>query len=72
MLCLNHLTRTFIWTLVGCQACVVRGFASAEECDEMRGSMAGLIADWDPSSTAVFRTDDKQVGEQGAATSGFF
>lgn len=50
--------------VVAFQACVVRGFASADECDEMRAAMAGLIKDWDPTDTAVFRTDKAQEKEQ--------
>lgn len=46
---------------------IVRGFATAEECDEMRQSMKTLVENWDPKEVTVFRTDGKQSEAQGSS-----
>ena len=43
---------------------VVKGFATAEECDGMMARMSTLIDAWDPMELVVFRTDSKQVDAQ--------
>ena len=49
----------------GC--CVIRNFASVEECDGMRAAMEILISGWDPNEIHTFRTDEKQEACQGSS-----
>ena len=45
---------------------VVRGFASASECQEMMRAMDALVEEWDPTTTtSVFKTDSSQTAAQG-------
>ena len=46
---------------------IVKKFASASECDEMRNEMSKLIDEWDPKSVTTFRTDEKQELAQGSS-----
>ena len=44
---------------------IVKSFASKKECAAMMNRMNSLIDEWDPSNLVVFRTDDKQIENQG-------
>ena len=46
---------------------IVKNFASASECDDMRNEMSKLIDGWDPKSVTTFRTDEKQELAQGSS-----
>ena len=46
---------------------IVKNFASASECDDMRNEMSKLIDEWDPKSVTTFRTDEKQELAQGSS-----